>query len=228
MALGGWLDLLVPPACLRCGAEVAGRPALCAACFAAVPAPDEPPGRAAIGPGALAACAARGVYEGEVEAWVRRFKYPGRREFPWDPAPEAILSELLVDVARELSGPWPDRIVPVPLHPRRLRERGFDQAALLADRLGRRLHVVRDPGALVRVRDTPSQTGLDARARRHNVAGAFQARPGRVPGRCIWLVDDVVTTGATLAEAARNLRRAGASRVVGLCAAATPFVRKGA
>jgi predicted amidophosphoribosyltransferase len=71
------------------------------------------------------------------------------------------------------------------------------------------------------VRDTPSQTGLDRRARARNVAGAFRVRRGaRIPPR-VWLVDDVVTTGATLAEAARVLRRAGARQVAAICAART-------
>jgi len=71
------------------------------------------------------------------------------------------------------------------------------------------------------VRDTPSQTGLDRRARARNVAGAFRVRRGaRIPSR-VWLVDDVVTTGATLREAARALRHAGARRIVAICVART-------
>ncbi len=81
-----------------------------------------------------------------------------------------------------------------------------------------------DTRALRRLRDTPSQTGLDRRERRRNVAGAFRCR--RRVARVVWLVDDVVTTGATLSECARVLRRSGARRVVGLCAARTPFARE--
>jgi predicted amidophosphoribosyltransferase len=77
-----------------------------------------------------------------------------------------------------------------------------------------------EPRLLARLRDTPSQTGLSRRARRRNVRGAFRAL-GPAPAR-VWLVDDVVTTGATLWEAARVLRRAGAREVVALCAARTP------
>ena len=80
-----------------------------------------------------------------------------------------------------------------------------------------------DTQTLRRLRDTPSQTGLNRRARQRNVAGAFRCN-GRV-ARVVWLVDDVVTTGATLSECARVLRRSGARRVVGLCAARTPFAR---
>jgi predicted amidophosphoribosyltransferase len=78
-----------------------------------------------------------------------------------------------------------------------------------------------DALALARVRDTPSQTGLDRRARRRNVAGAFRLRTHALPRR-VWLVDDVVTTGATLEAAARELRRGGATSVTALCAARTP------
>ena len=78
------------------------------------------------------------------------------------------------------------------------------------------------PRALLRIRDTPSQTGQGRSARRRNVAGCFAAGPrGAVP-ESVWLVDDVVTTGATLGEAARTLRRAGARRVAALCLARTP------
>ncbi len=128
---------------------------------------------------------------------------------------------LCLEAGARAPAPAPDLVVPVPLHPRRLRERGFNPATLLARALARERRVRLDPVALRRVRDTPSQTRLDRRARRRNVRGAFVAR-ARVPPR-VWLVDDVVTTGSTLGEAARALRRAGARSVVGVCAARTPL-----
>jgi ComF family protein len=113
-------------------------------------------------------------------------------------------------------------VVPVPLHPRRLRERGFNPAALLARAIARASHARFDPALLLRVRDTPSQTGQGRRARRANVRGAFRVKEGtRAPG-VVWLVDDVVTTASTLEECARTLRRAGARRVVAVCVARTP------
>ena len=215
--LEGFFDLLCPRACFRCDRPLTGEAGLCRRCVGAFSPPEvqSVPG--------LESCAAGAAYRGEVEGWVRAFKYPTAMAFP-DPAPEAILTELMLQGAARMPGPTPDRIVPVPLHPRRLRGRGFNPAGRLGRSVARRLGVAFDPVALERLRDTPSQTGLDARARRRNVAGAFCRRAGAppLPPR-IWLVDDVVTTGATLACAARALRAAGASEVSGLCAAATPW-----
>ena len=98
-------------------------------------------------------------------------------------------------------------IVPVPLHRSRERERGFNQAALIASRLGRPIAA----GLLRRRKNTPSQTGLSRSERRRNLAGAFEVR-GHVTGTVI-VVDDVYTTGSTMNEIARTLKRAGAKRV---------------
>jgi len=218
--LSGVLELLCPRACFRCGRELATEAALCRACCAAIAMPA-----ATLLPG-LDGCAAGALYAGETEAWVRAFKYPSATAFP-DPGPEAILAELALRAARGWPGPLADWIVPVPLHPRRLRSRGFNPAGRLGRLLARRLGVGFRPVALQRTRDTPSQTGLGARARRRNVAGAFRFAGAQPPPERIWLVDDVVTTGATLAAAARPLRAAGARAVVGICAAATPRPARG-
>jgi ComF family protein len=107
-----------------------------------------------------------------------------------------------------------DVIIPVPLHRDRLRWRGFNQAQLLARRLGRHHRVAVDPWLLVRARPTPPQVGLDEADRRRNVAGAFALRRGEpITGRRVLLVDDVYTTGATVEECARVLKRAGARAV---------------
>ena len=98
--------------------------------------------------------------------------------------------------------------------------RGFNPALTVARAVARSAAAPLDATALERVRDTPSQTGLDAAARRRNVRGALRARRS-VPPR-VWLVDDVITTGATLREAARALRGAGAETVIAVCAARTP------
>ncbi len=190
---------------------------LCSDCDSALPRIEADP----LPPPPLAACVAAVEFRGAVEAWIHRFKYPPAGLAGLDPAPLAVARMLCLEAGARAPAPAPDLVVPVPLHPRRLRERGFNPATLLARALARERRVRLDPVALRRVRDTPSQTHLGRRARRRNVRGAFVAR-ARVPPR-VWLVDDVVTTGSTLGEAARALRRAGARSVVGICAARTPL-----
>lgn len=215
-SLRRWLDLLAPPVCARCAGPVDAAAALCRDCDAGLPrgVRRRPP------PRPLAACVAAVEFRGEVEAWIHRFKYPQPGLAGLDPAPLAVACALLLEAAARAPGPAPQLLVPVPLHPRRLRARGFNPAGILARALARERRLRCDPVALRRVRDTPSQTGLDRRGRRRNVRGAFRAR--RPVPALVWLVDDVVTTGSTLAEAARGLRRAGARRVIGVCAAWTP------
>lgn len=109
-----------------------------------------------------------------------------------------------------------DVIVPVPLHYVRLASRGFNQSAWLAGSLARRSGTPLCVDALKRTRRTPTQGGLSARARRRNVAGAFTVRPSRaglMQGKRVLLVDDVLTTGATLSACTRALKRAGARHV---------------
>lgn len=244
--LRGLADLLLPPCCAGCGGGVEVDSVLCRTCDAALPRVPPRAGDACAlcgvtarlsGPGGrrcpacvrrpatLAACAAAVEYAGEAERWVRRFKYPAPGLRGLDPAPGAVVRSWIRQAGRGAPPPAPSLVVPVPLHPRRLRRRGFNPAAQLARELARSWGAACDPVALARVRDTPSQTGLDRRARARNVARAFRPRPGlRLPRR-VALVDDVVTTGATLDEAARALRRAGARRVIAVCAARTPAGR---
>jgi ComF family protein len=107
-----------------------------------------------------------------------------------------------------------DLVLPVPLHPRRLRWRGFNQSALLARAIAARAERPVDVWTLARARPTPPQVGLGEADRRRNVSGAFVVRqPAVVRGRTILLIDDVMTTGATVDECARVLRRAGAQWV---------------
>jgi ComF family protein len=154
-------------------------------------------------------------YDGVVREALHAFKFRGR----W--ALAAPLGDLLVEaVAGRLPEGVPDLLLPVPLHPRRERERGFNQASLLARRVGRSLGCPVREAVLTRVVVTRFQTELDAAARRANVRNAFEVRrPDVVAGRHVVLVDDVLTTGATLSECAGRLRAAGASRVGALTVA---------
>jgi ComF family protein len=231
--LRGLVDLVLPPRCagcrgpadtalcVRCAARLPRIPAshcrLCQEREACAPLPRCGPCQARRRP--LDACLAACWFEGDAADWIRGFKYPARSRGLQSPERARILALALLTAALAPEEP-PDLVVPVPLHPRRLRARGFNPANTVARDLARARDLPVHATALRRVRDTGSQTGRGVRERRRNVRGAFAA-PTRVPPR-IWLVDDVVTTGATLEEAARALRRAGAREVIALCAARTP------
>ncbi len=230
----GLLDALLPGACAGCGAMAAGR-VWCLRCEACLPriAADACPhcqlhartatGACAIRPRGdpLSAAVAACWLEPLVSRWIHAFKYPERGLRGLAPAAPAAIAELAARAARLAPGGPPDLVVPVALHPRRLRTRGFHPARLLARSVARAAGAPLSAAALVRVRDTPSQTGLDAAARQRNLRGAMRAR--RAVPACMWVVDDVITTGATVREAARALRAAGARRVVAVCAARTPL-----
>ncbi len=127
-----------------------------------------------------------------------------------------VLGELLADSLAKRPLPA-DLIVPVPLHPRRLRERGYDQSLLLAENLEGRLGIPLARDVLIRHRHTPSQArSKSVLERRRNMEGAFHATPGRLEGKNLVLVDDVCTTGATLNACARALKEAGARSVWGV------------
>ncbi len=127
------------------------------------------------------------------------------------------MAERLVQSRLEIDFDW---IVPVPTHPRRRRERGYDHTALLAKGLSRRLNLPVFKGVR-RIRHTAPQFGLDRADRRGNLRGAFAvSRPERLRGASILLVDDVMTTGATVDEISRTLRRdAGVAGIVVLVVA---------
>jgi ComF family protein len=229
----GALDLLVPPECCGCQRSLETGALLCLRCDRELPrlARDRCQlCQQAAGPVCsacaakttpLAACVAAASFEGIVETWIHRFKYPGRGLSGLDPSPGRALASLAVEAAGLAPEPPPRLIVPVPLHPKQLRRRGFNPACLLARAIAREIGACVAPAGLRRVRDTPSQTGLDRSARQRNVRDAFAPSPRLEVPADVWLVDDVVTTGATLSAAARALREAGAQRVVAVCAART-------
>jgi len=162
---------------------------------------------------------AAGVYGDVLEDAVKRLKF-GRKRLLAGP-----MGRLAAEFARqEIDIASYDMIVPVPLHPVRRRERGFNQAVLLAESLIHELaplvHPARLCMALERARYTAPQTTLDAEQRKKNIKGAFAAQAGaEVEGNTVLVVDDVVTTGSTVGECARILKQAGAERVDALAVA---------
>jgi ComF family protein len=110
-------------------------------------------------------------------------------------------------------------IIPVPLGRVRMRERGYNQAKLIAEGLADRIELPISDDILIRVKDTRSQVGLDPLARRRNVENAFQARPFSQAAKSVFLIDDLVTTGSTLLACASALMEAGVKKVYGLAVA---------
>ena len=235
----GAVELLLPSRCAVCGSGLAGDlgSALCPDCHLAMPwlpadtcalCQSAPPGAdlpwcasCAARDSPLSACVAAVSLRGACELWIRRFKYPVAGLANLDPTPAVVMREIVREAAARAPGKAPEWVVPIPLHARRLRARGFNPAALLARDVAAEVGARFLTRALRRTRDTPSQTARGRRERLRNVAGAFELRRGiPVAGR-VWLVDDVVTTGATLEAAARALRRAGCREVVAVCAART-------
>lgn len=123
-----------------------------------------------------------------------------------------LFGDALVRAIRAADAARPDLIIPLPLASRRLAERGFNQSALLGERVSKTLGIRFEVRGMLRVRETPPQTGLNREARQKNVRGAFDCAH-RLDGRHVAVVDDVMTTGATLSEAAKILKKAGAAHV---------------
>ena len=205
--LGG---LLLPPRCVLCGSRgQAPCLDLCAGCAADFEAAGEP---VLSGPGPLRRTCAPYAYAWPLDHLVHALKYRGQL------ATARVLGTLLAQwlAARGLHDEI-DVIVPVPLHPARHAERGFNQSAELARQLGRGLRLPLAVSLAERRRATPPQVGLSVDARHSNLAGAFRARA--VAGLRVAIVDDVTTTGATLQELALALLQAGAVVVDGWCVA---------
>lgn len=196
VALNLFGELIAPSRCAACDAPLRRSSVFCGACASTVERATESGG----------ACVAAFDYGGAIATAIARLKYEDRADL----APR--LARAMDPVARSFEGAV-DVVVPVPLHPRRLAERGYNQAALLATPIAHRLGVSSKAGALARVRDTPRQVDMDRERRRTNVAGAFAARERLVRGARVLLVDDVRTTGATLDGCARALHEVGARDV---------------
>ena len=227
------VSLLYPQTCVGCGeemetpGEICGdcesrlnriAPPLCAKC-------SEPFSGAIAGSFECANCADRELhFEAAVSAFRARgmvrdiildFKYG--RQSRLQHLVGSWLFQALDD--ERLNGRIFDLIVPVPLHPAKQRERGFNQAVLLAQLLARKILIPMNP-ALERIRYTTTQTALDRSERMKNLHGAFRLRRNRdVRNSRVLLVDDVLTTGSTLSECARVLKKAGAAQVFAVTAA---------
>jgi ComF family protein len=192
-ALGGLVSLLAPRTCPGCDVRIdEDSPPFCAACAPLLE----------VATGALGTHAAY-VYGGPLADALRRYKYGARTDLA-TPLGDLFAREACARFAGRI-----DAVVPVPLHPRRLRLRGFDPTALLARRAASALGVRYLPHAIERVRDTPPQASLDRAQRAHNVAGCFRAIASLDELRVL-IVDDVRTTGATMFEMARAADDAGA------------------
>jgi ComF family protein len=215
------LRFFYPPHCVLCGDEGARGLDLCADCFGELPwnrhacprcaAPLPPDADADLCGSCIKVLPAWDearspfAYAYPVDKLVQRFKFEG------DLAVGRLLGELLAEFLAAGSEK-PDCIVPVPLHPARLKERGFNQAVELARPLSKRLKVKMRLDLCQRVRATEVQSKLDASERRKNLKGAFVVTGG-VQGLHVALLDDVITTGTTVETLTRELKEAGAARV---------------
>jgi ComF family protein len=184
------------PRCPRCGLRLGAPAAACGECL------REPP------PFERTVCAAD--YAFPWDRLVAAFKFEGRPELA------AVLASRMAAAVRAAAAPRPDLVIPVPLAPARLADRGYNQAWELARRIARTLDLPSEPHCLQRPLDTAHQADLSRAERLQNLRAAFMVEPrhrGALAGRRIALVDDVMTTGATATEAARALLRAGAAAV---------------
>jgi len=226
-------SLLYPPACALCGGKTRAGEYLCDECEAKAPRIVAPFCQQCSGPfdGAIsgaftcANCAHRKIYfdaavavyrgRGIVRQIIHTFKYDRQVHL------RHLVARWLCAAFDDdrLSGRQFDIVVPVPLHPTRQRERGFNQARLLADLLSLRISIPCRP-LLKRIRYTTTQTALDRAERMENLHNAFRLRKNaNVRGLRVLLIDDVLTTGSTLSECARVLKRAGAVSVYAATAA---------
>ena len=196
------------PHCLRCGLPLGSpRDKICGACIH-----KKPPFFRTVYPL---------QYEFPVNRLVQAFKF--QRQL----AAGRVLSHLMCEYVTQRELRFPDMLVPVPLHNHRLLSRGFNQAYELAAYAGRILDIPLLTGGLRRRRNTRAQSGLSRKQRRKNVRGAFYWHGTDKPGSHVALIDDVMTTGTTVTECARVLKKAGSKRVdVWAAARAIPVNRR--
>jgi ComF family protein len=210
---GGIRDL-----CPECDADLPRIPAACLLCGLPLPergTPNTPCGRCQAAAPVFDRCFAPFEYVAPVSHLITGLKYGHRLAYA------RLLGELLAEHVAARQTPLPERLLPVPLHPTRLRQRGFNQALELGRVVARRLAIAVDSASLHRVRATASQADLDRRARRRNVRHAFTVRRP-IAARHVAILDDVVTTGSTVSEIARILKAAGVEEISVWAVARTP------
>ncbi|RTR25815.1 ComF family protein [Deinococcus radiophilus] len=197
--LGALLRLALPRACPGCGAQLGSEAGLCIRCRSQLRPHTER--YSLLSPGPVPHLVSLGRYQGPVRRTVRALKYGQARE---------VAEVLGTALASAIPNAWQIvGVVPVPLHPLRERERGFNQAALLAEAIADTLQVPYAPQALQRVRRTQQQAKLSGDQRRQNVSGAFVADASQLSEGAVLLVDDVLTTGSTLLACRDALRAQG-------------------
>lgn len=237
----GWLGFLFPPACVLCGERLGcahpHRPhispsvgqRLCAGCYAdlpfnhhacsccAIPLPadyaaESPQHRLCADclqqPPPFQHSLSAFVYGQPLEWMIQQFKFNAQLMY----AP--LFAALWLDYQQMQPEPaaLPEALLPMPLHPARLRQRGFNQSLMLAAGLSKALQIPLNTQHCQRIRDTPHQTGKTAQQRRRNIKGAFEF-VNKPRYRHLAIVDDVVTTGSSVSELTRQLKRAGVQRV---------------
>ena len=200
------VDLLFPPRCAGCG-RVDTR--WCMQCQQEIDAIDFPASSTPFDAPALTMIAATGQHEGILQRAVWALKFENERH---------IAGILGTRLSRRLQAlDWPiDMIIPVPLHTKRLNERGYNQSQLIGEHLANIQERPLFPEAIIRTLETHTQVGLNAQQRKENMKGAFVADETLVNGKTVLLIDDVYTTGATLNACAEAALTAGAVKVYGM------------
>jgi ComF family protein len=236
------IETAYPPQCIACDAATADAHALCPACWSGIRFITKPCcarlgtpfahdfGAEMLSPAAIAdpprfdVARAVALHDGAARDLVSRFKYGERLDLV------RLMARMMVASGGEVLA-TADCLVPVPMHRLRLFRRRYNQAALLANEIGRLSGTRVEVDALQRVKRTPQQVGLNRAERRANLAGAFrisEAARARVAGRHVVLIDDVRTTGSTLNACAHILRKAGATRIDALTFTLVPEGGSGA
>ena len=234
-----FLNMVLPPRCIKCGQVLSERNGICAECFAKITFISAPlchccgrpfAGGADVKFGAVQYCGeclrkkrhlfalqrSAFIYDDESKDLILNLKFRDRT------ATAETLADLLYTAGSDIWKEKPDLIIPVPIHRLRLLQRRYNQSALLCGYLARKTGIAADYEALVRQRNTVPQVQLSGAARRNNLKQAFAvAYPQNIKGKKVVLIDDVSTTGSTLNECAKVLRKAGANAIYSLTLART-------